>query len=396
MSEEPAGIELDIGTPFEASSSNGIPRLATAMPALDRRSELDAKQAVLGAMIVEAGTSGLLLFDPANLGWFAGAALCQGIPDPADWPAIYLTDNQRWLLCGSADTQRLFDLHLDGLGFQLKEWPWHWGRERLLADLVQNRKLACDRVLAGSVPFGPALRRLRLTLSFFERERLFALGRELAHALEATGRNLEPRQSEDEIAGEVAHRLLKHGITPQSVSVSADGRSDRHRRPGVSTARLQRRCTLGAVAQRQGLHAFAARTIVFGSITPAEQREHDGTLAIAAALVAAARPGTQVAAVLDAARGVASANHQEPEWFRGPTGHVTGWLPVERPIIPSLNYALDGGWAVTWQPSIGAALGSDTWIVADTPSPVTPPESWPIKRVRIRDTIVDLPDILGR
>lgn len=396
MTDASAGIDIQTGAASASPSSNGVPRPAAGPSALDRRSEIDAKQSILGNLIVEAGVDGLLLFDPANLGWFTGAALCLGVPDPADWPAIYLTDNQRWLICGSADTQRLFDLHLDGLGFQLKEWPWHWGRERLLADLVQNRKLACDRVLAGAAPFGPPLRRLRLVLSYSERDRLQSLGGDLAHALEATGRNLEVGQSEDEIAGEISHRFLRHDIIPQSVSVSADGRSVRHRRPGVSAARVQRRVTVSAAGQRHGLHAFAARTIVFGEISSAEHREHDGALAIAAALIAAARPGAPVLQILEAARGVASANGQEPDWFRAPTGHVTGWLPVERPIIPSLNYAIDGGWAVAWQPSIGAAIVSDTWIVSETPTPVTPPESWPIKRVRIRETMVDLPDLFQR
>src|SRR5215210_7447181 len=90
----------------------------------ERRVELEAKQDRVAGLLSECGADGLLLLDPANIAWLAGAPLCHGIPDPADWPALYLTANQRWLVCGSTDTQRLFDQHLDGLGFQLKEWPW--------------------------------------------------------------------------------------------------------------------------------------------------------------------------------------------------------------------------------------------------------------------------------
>src|SRR5262245_15211636 len=195
------------------SAGEPSPAAPTA-PALTRKDEIEAKQKRIAKLLEESKCEAVLLFDPANLAWLTGAAICQGISDSHEWPAIYLTPDQRWLVTGSADTQRIFDAHLDGLGFQLKEWPWHWGREQLLADIVQNRKMACDRVLANSTPLGPAFRRIRLTLTPPECERLKELGAAVAHALEATCRNLEVGQSEHEVAGETAHRLLKHGVTP--------------------------------------------------------------------------------------------------------------------------------------------------------------------------------------
>src|SRR5215207_2422438 len=182
--------------------------LITQRPSVlaERRAELDAKQEQVAGLLAESGADGLLLVDPANIAWLAGAPLCHGIPDAADWPAVYLNANQRWLVCGSTDTQRLFDHHLDGLGFQLKEWPWDRGRDRLLTDLRQNRRVASDRVLSDSVPLGPTLRRLRCKLTDAEQGRLRELGAAVAHALEATCRALEPGQSEEEVAGQLAHR----------------------------------------------------------------------------------------------------------------------------------------------------------------------------------------------
>ena len=117
-----------------------------------RKEEIEAKQERVGALLAECGADGLLMLDPANMAWLTGATLTHGIPDTADWPALYLNPTQRWLIAGSLDTQRIFDQYLDGLGFQLKEWPWNWGRDRLLTDLRQNRRVACDRVLPNSVP----------------------------------------------------------------------------------------------------------------------------------------------------------------------------------------------------------------------------------------------------
>src|SRR3954447_4057219 len=79
-----------------------------------RRAEIEAKQDRVAGLLAEAGADGLLLLDPAHIAWLAGAPLCHGIPDPADWPALFLNATQRWLVCGNLDTQRLFDQHLDG------------------------------------------------------------------------------------------------------------------------------------------------------------------------------------------------------------------------------------------------------------------------------------------
>src|SRR5947209_20373426 len=130
-----------------------------------RRAEIDTKQEQVAALLAESGAEALLLLDPPNVAWFCGAALAHGIADLAEWPAIYLTPTGRWLVCGNLDSQRLFDEHLDGLGFQLKEWPWVWGRDRLLTDLRQLRRTACDRVVPDTLALGLPLRRIRCVLT---------------------------------------------------------------------------------------------------------------------------------------------------------------------------------------------------------------------------------------
>src|SRR5581483_2034675 len=159
-----AGAPPTDGAPAQPSSFIPHP---SSLP-MGRRAELDAKQARVADLLTEVGADGLLVLDPANIAWIAGAPLCDDVPDPADWPALYLTPTGRWLVSASIDTQRLFDQYLDGLGFQLKEWPWDWGRERLLTDLQANRRIASDRVLPDCVPLGPTLRRVRCALTAAE------------------------------------------------------------------------------------------------------------------------------------------------------------------------------------------------------------------------------------
>src|SRR6267154_1811169 len=117
MSDELRLIDDAAATAPEVGASDGRPpapdsSLITHYSLLSaRRAEIEAKQDRVGALLAEAGADGLLLLDPANMAWLTGASLAHGISDPADWPALYLTATQRWLIAGNLDTQRLFDQH---------------------------------------------------------------------------------------------------------------------------------------------------------------------------------------------------------------------------------------------------------------------------------------------
>src|SRR5207302_9555624 len=114
----------------------------------------------------------------------------------------------RWALSSNVDSQRLFDEELDGLGFQLKEWPWHWGRAQLLADLCQGRRVACDQPYAHAQLAAEQLARFRRTLTPYEQACYRALGQTVGHAREATCRSVHPGHTVPRSLGRVSHRLL--------------------------------------------------------------------------------------------------------------------------------------------------------------------------------------------
>src|SRR5712692_903009 len=174
--------------------------LASVTAAADRRADLDAKQNRIAKLLQEVGCEGLLVLDADNFAWLTSGAAARGVVDPADLPALYFSADQRWVVASNVDSQRLFDEELDGLGFQLKQWPWHGDREQLLADLCHGRTVASDRPGGGVKPVGEQLRRLRRVLTPYEKACFRAIGAIVSHALEATCRNLPPNETEREAA----------------------------------------------------------------------------------------------------------------------------------------------------------------------------------------------------
>jgi Xaa-Pro aminopeptidase len=363
----------------------------------DRRADLDAKQVQIGALLNEHECEGLLALDPENFSWLTSGGMPRGNLDSAEAPVVYYSAEQRWLIAGNVDSQRLFDEEVDGLGFQLKEWPWHWGREQLLHDLVQGRKLLCDRPLSPAKVVAEQLQTLRRALSSYEQACLLAMGQVLAHALEATCRTMIPEETEREVAAQISHRLMHRGVHPVQISVAADGRSRLYRQCGFTSTPIRKSAVLTATARKYGLNATASRTVSFGPPDASLRQEHNTACKVSATYLASSWPDAVPSEILTAGRRVFLICGMEHEWLLAPQGHVTGRNPIELRITPSTSDLFRAGWAVTWQSSAGAASSCDTFILAEEgPILVTPTETWPLKRIRVQGAEFVRPDILQR
>lgn len=379
------------------ASAPEIDLQAAAGNGTDRRADIEAKQVRVAALLQELECDGLLVLEPENVAWLTSGAGARGVLDPAELPALYLNAEQRWLIASNVDSQRLFDEELDGLGFQLKEWPWHWGRAQLLADLCQGRTVACDRPLDTCKPAGDRLQRLRRALTTYEQACARALGQIVAHALEATCRTMPPGQTEREVAGQVSYRLLHRGASVINIEVAADGRSRSYRQCGYTSTPVTKYAVLTATARKYGLCATASRSVSFGPVEAPFAREHDAACKVSATYLASSWPDAVPRQILLTGRRVYQLTGFEHEWRLCPQGHVTGRAPVELALLPTTEELFQHGWLVAWQGSVGAAVSCDTYLVTEEgPRSMTPPEMWPAKRIRVQGADFFRPDILSR
>jgi hypothetical protein len=317
--------------------------------------------------------------------------------DPAGHPALYYNHDGRWVICSNADSQRLFDEELDGLGFQIKEWPWHLGRQQLLTDLCQGKAVACDQSLENTKPVGNRLLIDRRQMSEYDRACYRALGQIVTHAIEATGRTLSPGETEREIAGQLAHRLLHRGASIVQIMVAADGRSRAYRQAGFTSTTVKNYCVLEVTARKYGLVATACRTINFGPLNEIYRKEHDAVCKISATYIAGTWPDSLPKQILATGRRVYQIADAEHEWQLCPQGFVTGRQAIELNLTPVTTELLQSNWVVTWLASVGAARSCDTFLISeDGPRAVTSVESWPLKRIRIQGADFVRPDVLIR
>ncbi len=366
-------------------------------PPSDRRSDIDGKMALVAALLQEVNCEGLLLLEPENFAWLTSGGVARGQLDDAEMPAVYCNGDARWILASNVDSQRLFDEEVDGLGFQLKEWPWHWGREQLLTTLVQNRRVACDRPLVDTVTVTPQIRRLRCLMTPYEQACYRLLGSAVSHALEATCRTMEPKQTEREIAGQISHRLLHRGVYPLHLGVAAGDRSRMFRNFGFTSAVITNYVHMTTTARKYGLVATASRAACFGPVPEQIRLDHNAVCRVGASYMASTWPEAVPREVLVAANRIYQVSGFEHEWLLAQQGFLTGRGTVELAITPRTEDLLRTGHVVTWNANAGAASSCDTFLVTDEgPKTLTPTESWPLKRIRIQGAEFVRPDVLPR
>jgi Xaa-Pro dipeptidase len=372
-----------------------LPPSAISVPIPSRRDDIESKHETMSRLLADANCEGLLVLEPANFRWLTSGATIRGLYHSGECPALYFGLNQRWLLCSSIDTQRLFDEELDGMGFQVKEWPWHANRESFLADLVFARKVACDRTFRECKFVGPFLEQSRRRLSPFERERALELGRILAHALEATCRSIAPGVTEEEVAGHLAHRLLRHGAEPVALQISADDRARAIGRPGFSSELVRKTCVVQATAGKFGLFAAASRTVCFGVPDDAVKLEFEIASRVHAVWITSIKSGETAATLIGNARNHLRDTPFEHEWRLSPPGWLTGRCASEGLLTPNSSEPFFDGQLAVLQARIGGSSVCDTFYLQQNGTiPVTPVEEWPILRYVIQGNRIDRPDLL--
>ncbi len=367
-------------------------------PIAARRADIEAKQTGLTPLLEELGCEAILLFMSAHVSWFTAGLNLRGLYAESERPGIYTNGRQRWLLCSNIDTQRLFDEELDQLGFQLKEWTWEGGRADLLANVTAGRKIAADRPFPNLKLAIDQLRPRLRVLSWYEQSAYREMGKHIAHAVEATARNLGHGQTEVEIAGQLGHRLLRHGIEPTATSITADGRGSKYRRPGISAVPVTHTCVIQATGQRDGLYATCSRTISFGAPSDEFRVAHDLAIKQSALYRALSLADNTIAGIGETGRGILTNTPYEFDWRLSQPGYGTGRFPAEELRRGGTDEPLVPGQAVVWQPRVGSAAIVDTVITTSAESViVTPPEEWPVKRLAVRNgPYHDIPDILIR
>ena len=362
----------------------------------DRADEVDRRHHQLAEFLSETGHDGMLLTRPHNLAWLSvGGESRRGAGETTF--SAFITPEARVLLASNVDSGQLFDREVNGLGFQLKERPWHEPREVLWQDLCRGRQVASDCGFSGTSDVESRLSRMRMILTESECGEMRSLGRSLARAVEATARDFDQGDTEAEVAGQLAHRLHRYGISPERLQVMSDGQGHRYRHWGFGNDRVERTCIISAVGRRRGLHVAATRTVAFGQPTRSILDTHHLATIIQTSGMFFSRADWPVADVWARVARIYEKFDAPDEWREAEQAEGIGYASREHVVRPQSQEPLQTRTAWFWHPTVRTAATGDTILVReDGFELLTSGDSWPQLLVQVKGTRIERPDILIR
>ncbi len=363
-----------------------------------RRADVDAKHRRVIDFLQALGYDAVVLTRADSIAWFtAGGDVSQDLASEGGSVALFINATTRAVLADNVQSARVFEEELAGLGFLLKERPWQQDPSRIVAELTRHKRTATDGHWPGLFPEFEALRSLRRPMTMLERGNLRLLGRTLVLAVEATCRNFIPGESEADVAGHLAHRLIRGGVVPVELRVAGDGRLARYRRPTFKSTEIRRTATITATGRRHGLCASITRTVSFGPVDPHLLECHMLASMVDATSIFFSRPGESVSEVFRRSRRIFEKFGHPHEWTLDYQGDVIGYAPREIPLLPDSSMPLQDSSALRWAPSVGPARSEDTVVIdARGFEIVTQAQDWPKVEVAVKGYPIHRPGILER
>jgi Xaa-Pro dipeptidase len=365
-----------------------------------RRADVEEKHRRIQTFLDATGQDAVILGRADSIAWFtAGGDLGMDLGNEMSPVLLFITRTCRAVVTDNVQSARVFEEELAGLGFQLKERAWYDSPGRVIDELSHNKKVACDLGPRGSAwaREGDALQALRRPMTALERQRLRELGRTLSLAVEATCRNFDRGETEADVAGHLAHRLIREGVVPVDLKIAGDDRLARFRQPSFKSAPIQRRATITATGRRYGLCATLSRTVSFEPVDQEFRTCHALATMIDATCTYFSRPGEPVPEVIRRARRIFEKFDHPHEWTLDYLGFLIGYAPREALLVPDSPLTFGAGTAVCWSPSVGSARSSDTLAIDSRGYEcVTATQNWPTLDVAVKGYIIQRPGVLER
>lgn len=366
-----------------------------------RRADVEEKHRRIASFLDQNGYDALVLGRADSLAWLTSGGDLGQFTMGGDLGAVFVFINRtsRAVICDNVQSARVFEEELAGLGFQLKERPWHDDPIKAVNEIAHRKKIATDGGFPGNV-WPDELHRLkflRYTLTKLERQRMRELGRTLTLSVEATCRNFHPGETEADLVGHLAHRLLREGVIPIDLRVASDDRLARYRQPSFKSAPIERRATISAVGRRHGLCAAVTRIVSFGPVSAQVRAAHGLAAMIDATCIYFSRPGETLGGVFRRARRIFEKFDHADEWTLDYQGSIIAYAPREVLFLPESHLVLSPGTALRWGPSVGPTRSEDTVVIDPRGyEVVTEAQVWPKLEVVVKGFPIPRPGILER
>lgn len=333
------------------------------------------KRARIKALLLEKGLEAVVLRKGANVAWIIGGRA--HIPTTLELSCmdviVYL--DRIVVVTNKIEAQRLKDEELSG-DEELIVVNWFEGRD---AQLPKGPKIGVDGVDGERINLQGEIENLRRKLNEFEVARLKEIGRDATEALEEAMLDIDSKDNEVEVAGEIAEELWERNLEPVVLLVAGEDRIKKYRHPLPTTSKVGNLAMGVICARRKGLIASVTRLVHFGELSSELRENYEKLLNVEAAFLSGTIPGTTLAEAFKAGQvEYLKQGFDRDEWTNHHQGGPTGYLPRDFTAHEKTNQPIEAGNAIAWNPSAAGLKVEDTLVVTESGFDfVTGSKEWP-------------------
>jgi antitoxin VapB len=325
-------------------------------------SEQREKRSRIKALLEEKKLDAVVLRKGANVAWLIGGRA--HIPTTLELSCMDLIVYQDRIVVvtNKIEAPRLTAEELTG-DEELIVVNWFESRD---AQLPEGLNIGID----GADPKRTNLQRdiesLRRNLNSFEVERLKSIGADASDGLSEALFDIDKKDSEVEVAGEIAEALWERDLEPVVLLVAGSERIQSFRHPLPTRSQIGNMVMGVVCARRKGLIASLTRILHFGSISSELEDRYFNLLQVEAAFLDQSKVGNTFANAFKAGeRAYLAHGFARDEWTNHHQGGPTGYLPRDFPAHEKSNEIIGVDNALAWNPSAAGIKVEDTVIVRE-------------------------------
>jgi antitoxin VapB len=335
-------------------------------------SEIQIKTERLQKMLAAENLGGVLINSQHNFAWLTGGK-SNGIDLSKENGACFLfisSDGKRYVLANNIEMPRLLTEEISTADFEPIEFSWQ--EEKSSGDFIyekakyllnHNSEIASDLFLGGKVRLAEnSIADCRYALTETEIQRYRYLGKDAGEAVGDLFKDINPGETELEIARKVKDALAAKNINSVVTIVAADERIEKYRHPVPTTKKWEKVLMVVVCAKRDGLIANLSRIACAGRIPDELQRKTEAVAYVFAKLLSKTKSGTSGAELYRIAAEAYAEKGYGDEIDLHHQGGATGYKTRDWVAHPASREIVRTNQAFAWNPSITGTKAEETAI----------------------------------
>lgn len=378
-------------------------------PVAERKAEADEKVSRVRKELASRKLDGVIIATERNLNW-----LTAGGKDNVVWAQretaikLLITPEKLYLIADNIEGPRVMSEELSGLGYEWMRYSWHAKEADALQPLLKGKKIAFDLPAAANAYQKDVAPSKEATSSTFDFQDVYFpitagelkkyrwLGKKTAEVIEQVAQKVRPGMTERDVQYLLARELWYWDIFPTVLLTAADDRLLTYRHPVVTGKTIQNAIALNVCTRRWGLVVSTTRIVYFSEPDAALQKAWADGPKVAAAMLAASRPGNTLGSVVRTAQKAYEAIGAKDEWKLHHQGGPI--LTLERLFLvqPEDKTPIKPGMVLAWNPTVQGSKFEDTVVVKQDGSleNLTASKNWPTVKITVDTTTYDIPTYL--